>query len=65
MAFVGNEWWGYKHVSGTIHAKRVYYDYQLSIQEAILSPFVKCIVHKFQAESREEALAHIEKELNK
>jgi hypothetical protein len=48
---------------GTIQVKRVFYDYDLCVQEAISSPFVSRIVYRFPAESREEALAYIEAKL--
>jgi hypothetical protein len=65
MALVQNQWWGYRHVSGTIQVKRVYYDYDLCVQEAILSPFVDKIVHKFNADSREEAIEYVKDQLAK
>jgi hypothetical protein len=65
MAYLKNEWWGYQNISGSFQAKRAFYDYELCIQEAILSPFVRRIVYKFPADSREEALAYIKKELSK
>jgi hypothetical protein len=65
MAYVHNEWWGYQHLSGTIQVKRAYYDYQLCVQEAILSPFVKKVVYKFKASSREEAIEYVKNQLVK
>ena len=50
-------WWGYKHISGTIHAKR-YFD-KRDIQEAYESPFCDIVVTEFLAKSTEEALAYI------
>lgn len=51
-------WWGYKHTSGTLHAKR-YFD-RLDIKEAEESPFVEEIVQPFKASDRDEALKYIE-----
>lgn len=53
-------WWGYKHVSGTLQAKR-YFD-KRDTDEAEESPFVAQVVYPFRATDREEALAHIEEE---
>jgi hypothetical protein len=58
-----NEWWGYLHTSGTVQAKRVFYDYDLCVQEAISSPFVSRVIYRFPAGTREEALAYIEAKL--
>lgn len=58
-----NEWWGYLHIMGTIQVKRVFYDYDLCVQEAISSPFVSRVIYRFPAENREEALAYIEAKL--
>ena len=49
-----NEWWGYKHVSGTYQAKR--YFGKLDIQEALESPFCEKVVGPFTAKDRDEAL---------
>lgn len=56
-----NLWWGYLHTQGTIQAKRFFS--QLDICEAKESPFVRTVVGSFEADSREEAIAHIKKEL--
>lgn len=50
-------WWGYKHVSGTLQAKR-YLD-KRDLEEAYQSDFVDQVVQPFEASSREEALEHI------
>ena len=50
-------WWGYKHISGTLQAKR-YFD-KRDIEEAYESPFVDVVVHPFEASNREEALERI------
>ena len=49
-----NLWWGYKHTSGTLQAKR--YFGPLDIQEANESPFCDQVVGPFEAEGRDEAL---------
>lgn len=54
-----NEWWGYKHVSGTYQAKR-YFD-RLDITEAQESPFCEVVVGPFLAENREDALEQVKK----
>jgi len=53
-----NLWWGYKHTSGTLQAKR-YFD-KLDIIEAQESPFVDQVVYPFPANDRDEALKYIE-----
>lgn len=53
-----NLWWGYKHTSGSLQAKR--YFEPLDIQEAKESPFCKQVVGPFEAEDREEALKKVE-----
>lgn len=57
-----NEWWGYKHTSGTYQAKR--YFGQLDITEALESPFCEMVVGPFLAKDRDEALEKV-KELTK
>lgn len=52
-----NLWWGYKHVSGTLQAKR-YFD-RLDTEEAEQSPFVAQVVYPFPAKDRDEALSYI------
>lgn len=51
-------WWGYRHTSGTLQAKR--YFGPLDIQEAHESAFCAVVVGPFQADTREEALAIVE-----
>ena len=53
------KWWGYLHTQGTIQAKRFFSD--LDTQEAEESPFVQKVIYPFEAENREEAIAHIKK----
>ena len=55
-------WWGYKHVSGTLQAKR--YFGKLDTDEAEQSPFVEQVVYPFEAESRDEALEIIKEQTN-
>lgn len=50
-------WWGYKHVSGTLQAKR-YFD-KRDTDEAEESDFVSQVVYPFRAANREEALAYV------
>lgn len=51
---MSDKWWGYRHVEGTIQAKR--YFAPIDIEEAEASPFVRVVVGPFFAKSREEAL---------
>ena len=58
------EWYGYKHVTGTIHLKRYRPELQAGdINEAIESDFVILVKGPFEAESREEALKILRREL--
>lgn len=52
------QWWGYKHTSGTYQAKR--YWEKLDIQEAIDSPFCDIVVGPFLAADREDALRQVQ-----
>lgn len=52
--YVRNLWWGYKHTSGSLQAKR--YFSKLDITEALESPFVEQVVGPFEAKDRVEAL---------
>lgn len=54
-------WWGYEHVSGTLQAKPFYT--QLDLTEAESSPFVAQVVYPFLANSRDEALEYIKKQV--
>jgi len=49
------KWWGYRHVDGSIHAKR-YFD-ALDIEEARESPFVDTCYGPFLCDNREQALS--------
>lgn len=57
MSETKNLWWGYRHISGTIQAKR--YFVPLDIQEAEESGMCEEVYQPFEADNREEALAHI------
>jgi hypothetical protein len=57
MSETKNLWWGYRHTSGTIQAKR--YFVPLDIQEAEESGMCEEVYQPFEADNREEALAHI------
>ena len=50
-----NMWWGYRHTSGTVQAKR-FFDDRAPIEDARQSTFVTQVVEPFQADSRDEAL---------
>lgn len=52
-----NLWWGYKHISGPLQAKR-YFD-KRDIEDAEESGFCENIVRPFLATNREEALTII------
>lgn len=56
-----NQWWGYRHVNGTLQVKR-YFD-QEDILDARDSPFVARVVGPFEASSREDAIEKAEQEL--
>lgn len=55
------QWWGYRHISGTITIKR--YFGELDIQEASESPFVADYAGPVTAATREEAEVKLKKEL--
>lgn len=54
-----NLWWGYRHISGTVQAKR--YFKRLDIEEAQESEFCAQVVGPFEAASRDEALSIVVK----
>lgn len=60
MEKLTNLWWGYRHVSGTLQAKR--YFKPLDIEEARESPFVKQVIGPFEAYDRDDAI-HVVAEL--
>jgi hypothetical protein len=49
-----NLWWGYKHINGSIQAKR-YFD-KRDLDDAYESGFCHVVIPPFNANSREEAL---------
>ena len=55
-----NLWYGYKHTSGSLHAKR--YFTKEDIDEANESPFCAIVIQPFEAKDREEALKFIEEQ---
>jgi len=57
-----NEWWGYRHVDGSLHPKRWIND-PYNLVEARESPFVATVVGPFPADNREEALATLKEKL--
>jgi hypothetical protein len=54
-----NEWWGYLHTDGSIHAKR-YFDFE-DLTEATGSPFVDRVYGPFKCASSAEAVAMLRK----
>jgi hypothetical protein len=63
---MGLMWWGYLHINGSIQVKRAFNHPSLmerDFDEAIESPFVSQVFKTFEANSREEAIAHIQKQL--
>ncbi len=55
-------WWGYRHTSGTLQAKR-YFDPR-DIEEAHESPFCACVVGPFKATGRDDALRIVKERTN-
>ncbi len=55
-------WWGYKHTSGTLQAKR-YFD-ERDIRKAEESPFCEKAVGPFEATGRDEALEIVKQKTN-
>lgn len=53
-------WWGYKHTSGTLQAKR--YFGPLDTEEARDSPFCDEVVGPFSAKGREDALEKVKQQ---
>jgi hypothetical protein len=49
-------WWGYRHISGSVQAKRFYNGERASIEDAHESDFCAQVVEPFEAPSREAAL---------
>lgn len=56
-----HHWWGYEHINGNLQTKPFYS--QRDITEAESSPFVAQVVYPFQANSRDEALEFIAKQI--
>lgn len=52
-----NQWWGYKHISGTYQAKR-YFD-KRDLEEAYESGLVDQVVQPFYADNRDEAIEYV------
>jgi len=57
------DWYGYLHFNDTLHVKRYFGD-RGDIDEAIESDFVALVKGPFKAESRQEALKILRRELN-
>lgn len=57
-----NQWYGYLHTNGSLHAKRYLGD-PGDIEEARNSPFVKTVIGPFEAADREHALAILRQKL--
>lgn len=57
-----NQWWGYKHTSGSYQAKR--YFGALDTDEAMDSPFCEAVVGPFDASNRDEALEIVKTKIN-
>ena len=57
-----NQWWGYRHTSGSLQAKR--YMGPLDVKEAQESPFCAAVVGPFWASDREDALKIVERMTN-
>lgn len=58
--FSSIRWWGYKHVSGSLHVKRFFSSEDLS--EAHQSPFVDTVHGPWKVNTREEAIEKLKKE---
>ena len=52
------QWWGYRHINGTIQAKR-YFDHR-DIEDAMESPFVARWCGPFPCKDRDEAIRKID-----
>ena len=56
-------WWGYLHEDGSVHARRVFeHTIEGDIDEAIESPFVLYVIKPFWARDRQHALLCIREE---
>lgn len=56
-----NEWWGYKHVNGTLQVKR-YFGKQ-DINEAYESPFCDIVTGPFMAKDRDDAIEKLKERI--
>jgi hypothetical protein len=54
------QWWGYRHVNGTVQVKRCFDE--RDITEAKESPFVACVYGPFQCDSREDAIRKVDEQ---
>jgi len=57
-----NQWYGYMHIHGPLHAKRFFDDKDL--QEARESDFVEAVTGPFWAKDREHAIQIVEERLD-
>ncbi len=57
------QWWGYRHVNGTLHLKRYLSFGREAIADAHESDFVQDVCGPFYADSRVEAIAKLKKGL--
>ena len=57
-------WWGYLHSNNTMQVKRWFGDHKDYTDDCIGNPFVLQVVRPFEADTREEAIAIIERELD-
>ena len=57
-------WWGYLHTNGKIQVKRWFNDPR-DLDDAYESPFCDRVFQPFPADSRENAIEHIQKLLSK
>ena len=58
-------WWGYLHQNGTIQCKRWFGDHKDYTDDCEENPFVLIIVSPFKAETREDAINKIAKEIER
>lgn len=58
-----SKWWGYLHQNGTIQLKRWWGDRKDYTDDCRDNPFVSKVVPPFEAETREEALEILRREL--
>jgi hypothetical protein len=58
-----NMWWGYLHSNGTIQVKRWFGDHKDYTDDCYNNDFVSLILSPFKANTRKDAVKHIEKVL--